>query len=99
MRQRPNPVVGGPEGDTLTVEVEADTLRVTGLSKKAKWEPRDIEQVFNVSPDEVKYMKLNVQYNLNEMNLGQPSPSYALFLTPVSASDAAYEIRNTSAQD
>ncbi len=75
------------------------TLRVTGLSKKAKWEPRDIEQVFNVSPDEVKYMKLNVQYNLNEMNLGQPSPSYTLFLTPVSASDAVYEIRNTSAQD
>lgn len=75
------------------------TLRVTGLSKNAKWEPRDIEQSFTVSAGEVKYMKLNVQYNLNEMNLGQPSPSYTLFLMPVRADDARYEIRNTSAVD
>lgn len=72
-------------------------IRVTGLSKKAKWEPRDIEQNFKVSAGEVSYLKLDVQYQLDQMNLGQPTPSYSIYLTPMRGDDAVYEIRNTSA--
>ncbi len=71
-------------------------IRVTGLSKKADWEPRDIEQNFTISPGETKYLKLDVQFNLREMNLGQPTPNYLIFLTPMRSEDAVYQIRDTS---
>jgi len=72
------------------------SIRITGLSKNANWEPRDIEQSFMVQPGEVKYLKLNVAFNLNEMNLGQPKPSYRIVLTPMRGEDALYEIRATN---
>ncbi|MGY4533189.1 hypothetical protein ACVW0Y_002319 [Pseudomonas sp. TE3786] len=72
-------------------------VRITGLSKAADWEPKDIEQSFSVQPGEVKYLKLDVRYNLNEMNLGQPKASYLIYLTPMRGEDAVYEIRNTDA--
>lgn len=71
------------------------SIRITGLSKNANWEPRDIEQSFTVLPGEVKYLKLNVAFNLNEMNLGQPKPSYRIVLTPMRSEEAIYEIRAT----
>jgi hypothetical protein len=71
------------------------SVRITGLSKAADWEPRDIEQNVTVQPGEVKYLKLDVRYNLNEMNLGQPKASYLIYLTPMRAEDAVYEIRDT----
>ena len=81
------------------MQCEVDRVEAEAVDAAIQPEPRDIEQSFTVSAGEVKYMKLNVQYNLNEMNLGQPSPSYTLFLMPVRADDARYEIRNTSAVD
>jgi hypothetical protein len=74
-------------------------IRVTGLSKKADWEPRDIEQKFSITPGETKYLKLDVAFNTREMNLGQPGPAYTIFLTPMRSEDALYEIRNTSDVD
>jgi len=71
-------------------------IRVTGLSKKADWEPRDIEQDFSISAGEIKYLKLDVQFNLREMNVGQPVPNYSIFLTPMRSEDALYQIRDTS---
>lgn len=71
------------------------SVRITGLSKIADWEPRDIERSISVQSGEVKYLKLDVRYNLNEMNLGQPKASYLIYLTPMRAEDAQYEIRNT----
>ena len=73
-------------------------VRITGLSKAADWEPRDIEQRVNVKAGEVKYLKLDVRFNLSEMNLGQPKPSYLIYLTPMRTDDARYEIRDTAAQ-
>lgn len=73
------------------------SVRITGLSKVADWEPRDIEQSVTVQPGEVKYLKLDVRYNLSEMNLGQPKASYLIHLRPVRAEDAVYEIRDTEA--
>ncbi|MEN0107193.1 MAG: DUF2846 domain-containing protein [Pseudomonas sp.] len=72
-------------------------VRITGLSKVASWEPRDIEQSVTVQPGEVKYLKLDVSYNLSEMNLGQPKASYLIYLTPMRSEDAVYEIRDTEA--
>lgn len=74
----------------------AHSVRITGLSPAAKWEPRDIEQKVTLSPAQIKYLKLNVQYNLNEMVIGQPSPSYSIHLTPMRSEDALYEIRHTT---
>lgn len=74
------------------------TIRVTGLTKAADWEPKDITQTFATEPGEIKYIKLNVQFNLKEMNLGENSPSYSIYVTPISADDAIYEIRYTKAE-
>lgn len=74
-------------------------IRVTGLSKKADWEPRDIEQSLSINAGETKYLKLDVAFNTREMNLGQPGPAYTIFLTPMRGEDAVYEIRNTSEPD
>ncbi|WP_271194280.1 DUF2846 domain-containing protein [Pseudomonas turukhanskensis] len=70
-------------------------VRITGLSKIADWQPRDIEQSVTVKGGEVKYLKLDVRYNLSEMNLGQPKASYLIYLTPMRGEDAVYEIRDT----
>ena len=74
-------------------------VRITGLSQNSSWEPRDIEQSVTVQPGEVKYLKLDVRFNLNEMNLGQPKASYLIHLRPVRSEDAVYEIRETSAAE
>lgn len=70
-------------------------IKVTGLTQEAKWEARDIEQDFVVAPNETKYLKLDVQFNTREMNIGQPDAAYIIYLTPISAEDAIYEIRHT----
>lgn len=70
-------------------------VRITGLSPAAKWPIRDIEQKVTLNPAQIKYLKLDVQYNLNEMVIGQPSPSYSIHLTPMRSEDALYEIRHT----
>lgn len=74
-------------------------LRITGLSRQAKWEPRDIQQAFSVAPGETKYLKLDVRFNLSEMTLGSGGPSYLIHLRPMRADDALYEIRNTQPQN
>ncbi|VXC37350.1 conserved hypothetical protein [Pseudomonas sp. 8AS] len=74
------------------------TLRITGLTRQAKWEPRDIKQNITVAPGETKYIKLDVRFNLSEMNLGSPGPSYLIHLRPMRPDDAIYEIRNTDPQ-
>jgi hypothetical protein len=74
------------------------SVRITGLSPAARWEPRDIEQQLTLKPAQVAYLKLNVQYQLNEMVLGQPGPSYNIRLVPMRNDDAIYEIRHTKPQ-
>ncbi|MDD0843982.1 DUF2846 domain-containing protein [Pseudomonas sp. Gutcm_11s] len=74
-------------------------IRITGLTRQAKWEPRDIKQVVKVAPGEIKYLKLDIRFNLSEMTLGSPGPSYLIHLRPVRPDDAVYEIRNTEPQN
>ncbi|HEY9037270.1 MAG TPA: hypothetical protein VIM96_11230 [Pseudomonadales bacterium] len=79
----------------VTVTPGKHHFRVTGLTRDARWEPRDIHLDFTARPGETQYLKLDVQYNLSEMNLGQPGAKYLIFLTPVNSNDAVYEIRYT----
>ena len=72
------------------------SIRVTGLSKKADWEPQDITLDISVRAGEVKYLKLDVQFNLDEMAMGDSSAKYLIYLTPMQPEEALYEIRNTS---
>ncbi len=74
------------------------SLRITGLSRQAKWEPRDIEQAFTIVPGEIKYIKLDVRFNLSETSL-VTGPSYLIFLRPMRPDDAIYEIRHTNPQN
>lgn len=73
-------------------------VRITGLSPAAKWEPRDIEQQLTLLAGQITYLKLNVQYQLDEMVLGQPGPRYNIRLIPMRSDDAVYEIRHTKPQ-
>lgn len=90
-------VVGYNEYLSFTVLPGKHTLRITGLTPNARdWELRDINRPFTAEAGDTLYFRLKVEYNLKEMNLFQPKPSYVYFLTPVSANDAQYEIRHVS---
>jgi hypothetical protein len=82
----------------IELEPGNHSLRITGLSREAKWEPRDIKQTMSVAPGEIKYLKLDVRFNLSEMTLGSPGPSYLIHVRPMRPDDAVYEIRNTEPQ-
>jgi hypothetical protein len=82
----------------LSVELSPGehTIRLTGLTEKAKgWESRDINRTFTVRSGESKFLRFKVEFDLNQMNIFQPTPQYKIFLTPVDESDAIYEIRHT----
>lgn len=72
------------------------SLTATGLSKISKWEPKDKDLTFSIAAGEVKYVKLNIRYDLSKMNLGQPGAKYLIHLTPIDAEEAIYEIRETN---
>ncbi|MEZ5570994.1 MAG: hypothetical protein R3E64_03135 [Halioglobus sp.] len=75
----------------------AHTITITGLTAAASgWADRDIEQEIPASDSKQVYMKLQVEYNLDDMNLGQLGPKYIINLIPVASENAKYEIRNTS---
>lgn len=74
----------------------AHNITITGLTAASGgWADRDIEQVIPTSQSKQVFMKLQVEYDLDEMNLGQPGAKYNIQLMPVDAENAIYEIRNT----
>lgn len=73
------------------------TVRLTGLTERAKdWEARDINGSVNIKAGESSYLRFKVEFDLNNMMIFQPKAQYTMFLTPVDANDAIYEIRYTS---
>lgn len=71
-------------------------VTITGLTTASKgWADRDINQVIPASQNKQVFLKLQVEYDLDEMNLGQPGAKYNIQLIPVDAENAQYEIRNT----
>lgn len=72
-------------------------IRLTGLTEKARdWEARDIIQIVNIKAGDSAYRRFKVEFDVNNMMIFQPKPEYKIFLTPVDAGDAVYEIRYTS---
>jgi hypothetical protein len=75
----------------------AHTITITGLTTAAKgWADRDIKQTLPNSQSKQVFMKLQVEYDLDEMNLGEPGAKYIIQLLPVESDNAQYEIRNTT---
>jgi hypothetical protein len=61
----------------------------------SNWAERDIKQVIPASQDKQVFMKLQVEYDVDNMNLAQLGAKYIIRLIPVDAENAQYEIRNT----
>ncbi|RKX63098.1 MAG: hypothetical protein DRP42_08030 [Tenericutes bacterium] len=97
-RSYPDLILDGKSIDVLkfnthrAVRIKAGehTLRVTGLTKKANWEPRDKELTFKIVPGQIKYLKLNIQYG----DRGG-FDERVIYITPIEPEDAIYEIRDT----
>ncbi len=70
-------------------------LRLTGLTAGASdWDIRDIRKKLDLAAGQSTFLRLRVEYNLSQMNLGQPQAQYHIQLTPVAEQDAIYEIRH-----
>ncbi|CAA0079637.1 Uncharacterised protein [Halioglobus japonicus] len=74
------------------------TITITGLTTASKgWADRDIEQTIPASQSKQVFMKLEVEYDIDSMNLGEMGAKYIINLLPVESEDAIYQIRNTTA--
>ncbi len=71
-------------------------LKATGLTNDAAWKQHDIVQNITLKPGETRFMKLTIEYAMKEMSILDAGAKYQIFLTPVDASSANYEIRDTS---
>jgi hypothetical protein len=85
----------------LAVEVapgEREFL-VTGLTREARWEPRDRRYKLKVEAGESYFLRLRVEYDTDKMSLGSFKGQYIINFHPVSGDDAVYEIRHTDKMD
>jgi hypothetical protein len=85
----------------LAVEVapgERDFL-VTGLTRDARWEPRDRSYRIKAEPGESYFLRLRVEYDTDKMSLGSFKGQYIINFHQVSGDDAVYEIRHTDIMD
>ena len=69
---------------------------VTGLTQGAKWEPRDLAHKLEVDAGQSYFLRFRVEFDVAKMSLGSFTGQYIINLTPVSETDAVYEIRHTS---
>jgi hypothetical protein len=85
----------------LAVEVAPGEHRflVTGLTRGARWEPRDREYKLKVEPGESYFLRLRVEYDTDKMSLGSFKGQYIINFHPVDGNDAVYEIRHTDKMD
>ena len=80
----------------IKIEPGSHVLTATGLTKGSKWKPMDKQLKFQIHRGETKYIKLDVQYNMDNIRITQSGPKHRIFLTPMNANSAVYEIRETS---
>lgn len=72
-------------------------LRVTGLTAQARdWDLRDVDRSFTAKAGETYYMRMKVDFNVTEMYVVQPRPSYIYQVMPATVDEAKYEIRKVS---
>lgn len=69
---------------------------VTGLTRDAKWEPRDRSYTLDVKPGESYFMRFRVEFDTAKMSLDSFKGQYIISFHPVNEGDAVYEIRHTA---
>ena len=69
---------------------------VTGLTKNAKWEPKDRKYTLKVETGESYFIRFRVEFDTAKMSLGTFKGQYIINFHPVDETDAVYEIRHTS---
>ena len=75
----------------------AHNITITGLTPVSSgWAERDIEQVIPATQSKQVYMKLQVEYDTENMTLDQLGAKYTIQLIPIDSENAKYEIRNTT---
>lgn len=82
----------------IAVEVEPGQREflVTGLTRDAKWELRDSSYKLKVAAGESYFLRYRVEFDVEKMSLGTFRGQYKTAFSPVIATDAVYEIRDTS---
>lgn len=74
----------------------AHNITITGLTTASSgWADHDIERVIPANQGKQVFMKLQVEYDVDNMNLGEMGAKYIIRLLPVDSENAKYEIRNT----
>jgi hypothetical protein len=68
----------------------------TGLTRDARWEPRDVTYKLNVEAGQTYYMRLRVEFNTDKMSIGSFKGQYNIHLHLVDEDEAVYEIRHTN---
>ena len=68
----------------------------TGLTREARWEPKDRSYALTVEAGQSYFMRLRVEFNTDSMTIGSFRGQYLIHLHPVDETDAVYEIRELS---
>jgi hypothetical protein len=79
----------------IPIKAGKHELRVTGLTKLAKWDQKDKKLSFKIKPGQIKYLKINIHYDIDENNHIETMNKRAIYITPIDPEDAIYEIRDT----
>ena len=81
----------------ISVEVQPGQheFLVTGLTREAKWEPRDLSYKLTVDAGKSYFLRYRVEFNTAKMSLGTFKGQYLINFNPVPEVDAVYEIRHT----
>ena len=68
---------------------------VTGLTREARWEPRDLTYTLKTEPGKSYFLRLRVEYDTDKMSLGSFKGQYIIDFHQINETDAVYEIRHT----
>ncbi|WP_439106119.1 DUF2846 domain-containing protein [Congregibacter sp.] len=82
----------------LAVELAPGTREfvATGLTREARWEPKDRMYALELEAGESYFLRLGVEFNTRAMTIGSFTGQYIINLHHIDESDAIYEIRELS---
>lgn len=67
----------------------------TGLTRDARWKPKDVDYRLALESGKTYFLRLRVEFDINNMPIGTITPSYLIHMHPVDEEEAVYEIRYT----
>jgi hypothetical protein len=69
---------------------------LTGLTREAKWEPKDRTYSLDVKPGQTYFLRFKVEFDTDNMSLDTFTGQYLIYLHAVDREEAIYEIRYAS---